>query len=431
MKKTIKIIFILSIFLLVNLNANQIKDYKRYWIVLVNINQYRGYIKNQTHPFDRVSLKGDQLILHVDDGELDLLHQAGLNVKILNSDLMPIKPPAGEAISSSISGGLNGIYHSYMETQTFLSTLADQYSDQADFFSIGQSLEGRAIWGLKISDNADSKENEPNIYFMGCHHAREWISVEIPLLFAEYLLKNYSTDTRVKNLVDSAQIYIIPIVNPDGLEFTIHNYRMWRKNRRYNGNLIWGVDLNRNYGYKWGYDNTGSSPEPGSQVYRGPSAFCEPETVAVRDFLLLNPPSGSISFHNYGQLILIPWGYTAAPPEDYDEMYDMAQHMRDLIYAVNNRNYEFGSGATAIYPTNGDTDDWVYGTFKVPAFCLELPPDSYDMGHFFTSEEEIQQTYNEMLPALLFFAEYSKDHFTPRTVVVIQKDAEGKKDIID
>ncbi|MCP4229968.1 MAG: zinc carboxypeptidase, partial [bacterium] len=133
-----------------------------------------------------------------------------------------------------------------------LRDLESRFPDMAQVITIGSSIEGRELNVIKISDNVGNDETEPNIFIVGCHHAREWISVEVPLLFAQYLLENYSGNADVRRAVNRSQIYIMPIQNPDGLEFSIHVYRMWRKNRRYNGNLSWGVDTNRNYGYMWG-----------------------------------------------------------------------------------------------------------------------------------------------------------------------------------
>jgi hypothetical protein len=197
----------------------------------------------------------------------------------------------------------------------------------------------------------------------------------------------------------------MPLVNPDGLEFSIHTYRMWRKNRRYNGDFSWGVDPNRNYGYMWGYDDGGSSPNPWSEVYRGPGPFSEPETEAVRQFLTAHPPSGCLSYHNYSQLILYPWGYTYEPTPDAVEMEMIANEMSSRIFQVGGRVYEVGS-SEALYLTNGGTIDWVYGTFGAPSYTVELPPESFIQGGFITSIELIESTFAENLPAMLYFVNY-------------------------
>ena len=259
---------------------------------------------------------------------------------------------------------------------------------------------------IKISDNVRSAENEPNVIFVGCHHAREWISVEVPLLFAQYILENYANNQEVQNAVNGAQIYIMPLLNPDGLEFSIHTYRWWRKNRRYNGDYSWGVDPNRNYGYMWGLDDSGSSPNPGSDVYRGPWPFSEPETEAWRQFLLAHPPAGSITYHSFSQMIVYPWGYTFDPAPDQAEMLEIAKKMSELIFQVNGRTYTYGLSPELLYLTNGDHDDWVYGTFKVPAYTIELPAPDYLSGGFFVSEEDIDLTFSENLPSMLYFIKY-------------------------
>jgi murein tripeptide amidase MpaA len=228
----------------------------------------------------------------------------------------------------------------------------------------------------------------------------------VPLLFARYLLEHYPDNAQVKRAVEGSQIYILPILNPDGLEFSIRTYRLWRKNRRYNGDFTWGVDPNRNYGYKWGYDDAGSSGAAYSAVYRGTEPFSEPETSAVKNFLLENPPVGSISYHNYSQLILYPWGYSETPAPDDAEMNTIAAGMSDLIYRVNGRTYSYGPSAGTIYPTNGDSDDWIYATFGAFAYTIELPPVNYYNGGFITAQEEIDLSFSENLPALLYFVNY-------------------------
>jgi len=412
MKKSLFIFFCLLLSGLYLLSP-EIARRRRSWVVSVSRAEYFRFLSEGRAPLDRLYRRGDEVALVVNRLQMNALDQAGIAVDILCWDEYYGSRETRLTAADVHSGGINGIYHSYQETQELLQELCTRYPELTSLVTLGQSVEGREIWALKISDQADREENEPNVYVTGCHHAREWISVEMPLEFARHLLDRYHEQARIRQLVDQAQLYIIPILNPDGLEFSIHTYRMWRKNRRYLGDLVWGVDLNRNYSYAWGYDDAGSSPDPASEAYRGPVPFSEPEILILRDYLYQHPPSGMLNFHNYSQLILIPWGFTAEPPADYPEMFAMAAEMSDRIRAVNGRHYEFGSGATAIYPTNGDSDDWVYGTFGVPSFTIELPPLEFENGHFFTSEDEIQKTSAEILPALMYFCEYVKDHFSP------------------
>lgn len=366
------------------------------WIVSMNLAYYRIYLQNH-RPLDRLFLLSDTAFFLVNQDDIVRFREEGINFRFAQPGQWPKKP---------LKSGTAGEYHTYDETVSQLHDMASRYPEQARVFSIGRSIEGRDLWGIKISDRVESNEDEPNIFITGCHHAREWISVEIPLRFADYLLENYAGDPQVKNAVDNAQIYIIPIQNPDGLEFSIHTYRLWRKNRRYNQNLDWGVDTNRNYGFMWGYDDHGSSPFPYDAAYRGLYPFSEPETLAIRDFLNQNPPAGALNFHNYSQMILYPWGYTDVPTPDDAEMNEIARSMSEKIFEINGRLYRYGAGATTIYPTNGDADDWIYATFGVPSFTIELPPELFIQGGFFTSSELIQSVLKEIYPAVFYFIEY-------------------------
>jgi carboxypeptidase T len=306
---------------------------------------------------------------------------------------------------TTATGGLNGDYHSSLELETELRLLEAAYPQIAYVREIGRSLEGRPIYGLKISDNPALDENEPAVVFLGCHHAREWISVEVPLLLGRHLLENYASDAAVRALVDGGEIWVVPLVNPDGLEYSIHVYRYWRKNRRANSDGSFGVDLNRNYGYMWGTDNVGSSPVPSSDVYRGTAAFSEPETDAVRRLVAGRDVRAVVSFHSYSQVILYPWAYTAQPSPMDAELSDLARTMSGLMAAVRGTVYGYGQSASGIgYTSNGDMTDWTFGVAGISSFTIELPPPDVDEGGFFNDEAEIDGIFRDNLPAMLFLA---------------------------
>jgi carboxypeptidase T len=314
-------------------------------------------------------------------------------------------PTAAAGISGS--GGLNGAYHSSLELETELRLLETDYPQLATVREIGRSLEGRPIYGLKVSDNPALDEDEPAFLVLGCHHAREWISVEVPLLLGRYLLENYAADPVIRALVDRGEIWIVPLVNPDGLEYSIHVYRYWRKNRRANSDGSFGVDLNRNYGYMWGYDDAGSSPTPASGVYRGAAPFSEPETEAVRRLFVSRDFRAVVSFHSYSQVILYPWAYVTQPCSKDAELSDLARTMAGLIAAVRGTVYAYGQSAGGIgYTSNGDMTDWTFAVADVPSFTIELPPEDADEGGFFNDESAIDAIFQENLPALLYLAGY-------------------------
>jgi carboxypeptidase T len=315
----------------------------------------------------------------------------------------------------SLQGGINGRYHSYAELERDLLTLQNSYAHIARVIDLGDSLEGRNIYALKISDNVYQDEQEAELFFVGCHHAREWISVEVPFLLGKYLVENYETNSQVRDLVDQCEIWIVPLLNPDGLEYSIHFYRYWRKNRRDNGDGSFGVDLNRNYSYNWGLDNQGSSPFTFSDVYRGPSAFSEPETQIIRDLFSERNFQAVISYHNYSQVILYPWGYTNQPTAEEQLLDQIAADMSMLIQSVNGTVYEYGQAGADLYITNGDMNDWTFGIYDIPSYTIELPPVDEKHGGFFNAEEDIQPIFNENLPAMLYLIDWSVQNFSSNT----------------
>ena len=317
-------------------------------------------------------------------------------------------PAQSSSPQVSAASGINGDYHSYGELEAELQSLEQAFPLLASLSVIGTSLEQRNIYALKISDNAAQEEDgEVEVLFLGCHHAREWISVEVPLLLARFLLENYGTDARVRRLVDESEIWIVPLVNPDGLEYSIHFYRYWRKNRRFNSPGSYGVDLNRNYGYQWGYNNIGSSPDPNSEVYRGTAPFSEPETQAVRDLFLGHDFQALVSYHSFSQIIIYPWGYIVAPTDKDALLEEIAADMSALMLPVNGRFYGYGRASDSLYTTNGDTTDWSYAASAIPSYTIELPPIDQLYGGFFNAETDIQGIFRENLPAALYLIERS------------------------
>lgn len=302
-----------------------------------------------------------------------------------------------------------GAYHTYAEVGTALQDLATRFPNLCQVSSIGQSLQGRELWAIKISDNVSIDEPEPEVLFVGGHHAREWIAVDVPLLLVEYLAENYASDRRARDRVDGAEIWVVPLVNPDGHQYSVTNNRLWRKNRRNNGDGTFGVDLNRNYSYQWG--GPGSSGDTFSEIYRGPAPFSEPETAALRDFVAARDFRAMISYHSYSQLILYPWGYTSAPTQDAAEHHALGSAMADSILAVHGKTY-VPEQASQLYLASGDTGDWLYNIGQVPAFTFELRPRRSNPG-FLLPESEIQPTFEENLPAALRLIEWTQTAAVP------------------
>jgi len=302
-----------------------------------------------------------------------------------------------------------GLYHTYAEIDHELHELANVNLQITLLSSIGKSVEGRELWAIKISDNAGQDEPESTVVFLGGHHAREWIAVDVPFLLAKQLVTQYGSDTTITRLVNQAEIWIVPMVNPDGHQYSVTTQRLWRKNRRNNGDGTLGVDLNRNYSYQWG--GPGSSGDTFSDIYRGPAPFSEPETQAVRDFLRQHRPASLISYHSFSQLILYPWGYTDNPAADEAVMQNLAVAMADRIRVVHNVRYT-PEQSSDLYLASGDTTDWLYGVFGAPCFTIELRPQSASPG-FQLPENQIAPTFEENLAAALYLIDWAIQSHSP------------------
>jgi murein tripeptide amidase MpaA len=256
-----------------------------------------------------------------------------------------------------------GAYHTLDEVNADLDALAAANPAIARVESIGKSVDQRDVRALRITGPDPAPWGRPVFLFMGAHHAREWISVEVPLAIARWLVEGYATDPAVKGLVDTREVWIVPAVNPDGLAYSQNEYRYWRKNRRSNPDGSFGVDPNRNYGYKWG--TSGTSDHPGSDVYCGPSAFSEPETRNVREFAIARNLTVSISYHSYGESILFPWSYGYEQSADHAALQEIARQM------ASQSGYD-PMQSVELYPSSGDTDDYLYGETGALPFTTEV-----------------------------------------------------------
>ena len=234
--------------------------------------------------------------------------------------------------------------------------------------------EGRPIHWVRISDNPNDDEDEPEVLYDALTHAREPMGLMQMTFYMWYLLENYETDDEIRFLVDNTEMYFVPIVNPDGYVYneTIEpdGGGLWRKNRRLNPDGTYGVDLNRNFGFGWGYDDFGSSPIPESPVYRGPEANSEPETQMLQDFCNNHVFQFALNYHCYGNLLIIPWGYLDSPTNE-EEVFDL---FAEALTEEN--NYLAGSPLQTVgYTANGVVDDWMYGDVQEKEAIYSMTPE--------------------------------------------------------
>jgi hypothetical protein len=271
--------------------------------------------------------------------------------------------------------------------------------------SIGTTIEKRTIWAVKISKNPDVDENEPRPLYTALHHAREPESMMQMIYFMWYLLENYGTDEEVTGLVEHREMYFVPVVNPDGYAYNQQTFSsgggMWRKNRRKNpDSTTVGVDLNRNYGYQWGFNNAGSSSNGASETYRGVSGFSEPEAQAMRNFCIAKKFSVALNYHTYSNLLIYPWGYSDSDTRDSVFFRSMAS---DLTAST---RYTYGTGSQTVgYVTNGNSDDWMYGdTIAKPKVFSMTPEIGAFTDGFWPAPARILPLAQENLRANLYLA---------------------------
>lgn len=305
---------------------------------------------------------------------LEALRDSGLEFEIVNQNVQDLIDAEQASIAARGPGGFDA-YQNYTQVNASIDALAALRPDLAATFVVGQSLQNRAIRGIRIT-GAGGVAGKPAVLFNGCQHAREWIAVMVPLYIADRFVRNYDTDAAIRELLDGYVFYIVPIVNPDGYEYTWATNRLWRKNRRANADGSFGVDLNRNWAAGWGL-NSGSSPTPSNDTYRGTAAFSEPESTALRDFINATPALvAHIDFHSFSQLILSPIGYVAAvPPEPVASTYlALGERIRNAILGVSGVPYR-NIPAYQLYLASGTLQDWSYEARNLWAWTIELRPD--------------------------------------------------------
>jgi hypothetical protein len=333
-------------------------------------NKYlRTFVASMGVDIATVDLKGGYMTVLVSYEELLALYLAGFEVEVV-------------CVWDGIGHfELEPEYHTYPEVVSELSQIETDHSSIAKVFSLGTSYESRDIPGIKISDNVGTEESEPEIFICALHHAREAATVEVAMYVINQLTDNYGTDQTVTDLVNTREIYIVPIINPDGKVYddsggSYGSGRSWRKNRQPCSGGI-GTDPNRNYSYMWG--GSGSSGSCTSSTFRGYEPFDAPCTAAVRDFFNAHPDINVLlTYHSHGNLVLWPWGYTYDPISDADDR---------QVHEIMGQGYASYTGytpqqASDLYIADGTTDDWSYGVTQNDAmpcfsFTIEMGNEFY------------------------------------------------------
>ena len=361
--------------------------------------------------------KDNSLDIILSTSEIGILMNNGIEFEIMQDDitnyyLSRSRPSINRDFSLGSMLGNYTLQEAINQMDT-LSILYPNFVSEKD--SIGTSFEGRTIWAFKLSDNPAIDENEPEVLYTGLTHAREPLSMMNLFYFANWLCENYNNDLIANYLLDNREMWFIPIVNPDGYFYneTIapDGGGMHRKNRRSNPQnsncntgTQQGVDLNRNYGYNWGANNSGSSGNPCSAVYRGTSAFSEPETEAVSNFILSREFNNALHYHSYSNLLIHSWGDGSYPDEPY------LTTLREIGNEMTHYNgYLVGTGIETVgYTVNGDAVDWSYGNAGLLSYTPEI--GSF-VDNFWPSEDRViplcqDQIYSNSIFAMVAGSDY-------------------------
>lgn len=275
---------------------------------------------------------------------------------------------------------LQANYPHLMQVMDIGSGWGSIYAQTIPFY---QSFDHR-IWAVKLSEDVMADAPKPAFYFIGAHHAREPISMEVCMHILTYLLEYYDIDPEVSHILANYELWFVPLMNPDGHKIVIDQTDVWwRKNIRdnngshtfntnyYLGYGYDGVDLNRNYGYYWGYQSC--SDDPSSVIYHGSEAFSEPESQAVRDLLLSRQFIAGISYHTYGQMVLYPYGFLAGVEAvDRIELQALANEIGSSICKHNSTHFYDVMPSWQLYPVSGSADDWIHRNTGAFAFTVEM-----------------------------------------------------------
>lgn len=329
------------------------------------------YLVNYLNKEERTLLSQNKILFNkIDPSELDFLNTRSENCDPGSSGDHP------DPVNFRL--GKMGGYYTLQEMNSILDSMKLLYpgliSSKADIDTF-KTVEGRPIQYVRISDKPDTTQlNKPKILFTALHHSREPMGLSQMIYFMWDILEQYGSNPEIKQLVDQSEIYFVPCLNPDGYEY---NYSirpngggMWRKNRRLNSDGTKGVDLNRNYGLTWGFDDLGSSNDPSSETYRGTEAFSEMETRAMKSLIEKLNFSLALNYHTFGSYLIHPWSHIDEPCPDDHTFKNIGR-----TYAQQN-NFAIGTAQETVgYKTNGGSDDWTYahdGAQKVFSMTPEL-----------------------------------------------------------
>jgi hypothetical protein len=290
---------------------------------------------------------------------------------------------------------------------------------------LGHTAQGREILAVKLTQGAgeETDGSRPAVLYSATQHAREWISTEVDRRLMNYYIDQWRANNRqVRKLLQSTELWFMPVANPDGYQYTFDHERLWRKNLRdNNGDGVTqvgdGVDPNRNFPNHWGWDEEGSSSIPSSDTYRGPAPMSEPETKAMVGLLDRIKFKFQVNYHSNGRWLLYPEGWqTGTPTADDPIYYAMSGNLDHPAIA----DFHPGLSSDVLYVTNGETTDYANVKDGTLAWTPELSPGCPTCGFVFPDDPAlVQAEFERNLPFARSVADSAVDPANPKTVTGI------------
>lgn len=325
------------------------------------------------------SLEGAEVALVLSPGERQVLEAKGLELT-LQSNPKEGRDQQADVAATSIFGW--DVYRSYDEPGGIADQLQTIASDPRNrgfvkLYDIGNTVQGRDIWAIRMTQGVAGLRlgKRPAVLYQGTTHAREWISTEVPMRLLEWFVaERRAENPEVVDILETTELWFVPVVNPDGYEYTFTTERLWRKNLQDNDdndiiNNADGVDVNRNYPEHWNWENERSSPVPSNDTYRGETPGSEPETQSNMHLVeAMAKFKFAVSYHSFGQLLLYTQGWQTLTPSADDPIY-VALSGTDDDPAI--ADFNPGVGAD-LYTTNGEFTDWAHATEGVLGWTPEL-----------------------------------------------------------
>ncbi len=395
--------------------AGQLQMYE----ATVSQEQYRELVSGYDVVAPQQTPEGVAVDLVLSNAQRDLLSSKGIELELMRDAQ---GRTVQERAAAQAAGGFE-VYRDWDGGDGLARYIRDFVKDNkriAKLKVIGQSVQGRDILAVRLTDENDegtrkgSHKREAPVLYQGTTHAREWISTEMTVR----LMRWFGSDRpKAKKLVRKRELWFVPVVNPDGYQYTFEGDRLWRKNMRLNNddgvfNLRDGVDLNRNYPEHWNYDDEGSETNTASETYRGPSAGSEPETQADMRLVQRIPFRFTISYHSYAALLLYPEGWQVQTPSRDDPIY-AALSGTDENPAIEGYDPDLSA---ELYTTNGEYTDWAHAIENTLGWTVEHNEGCEGCGFVFPDDEDaVQQEFEINLPFAIDVAKSAAKPTKPKS----------------